>query len=126
MRQPLPKMSVFREVVIDHERIHAGFAHHQRILNSTGVVQPKKTVLVSVQLANEALSLLTPIRVGGTVWVGVPASWTPAHPMMPTYGPPMTGSHIATCRTRKSLDSGFCVFRTRQDANPVSLMGSDE
>ncbi len=91
MRQPLPKISVFRDVVIDRERIHAGFAHHQRILNFTVVVQPNKTILVSVELANEALNLRTPIRVGGTVWVGVPASWTPAHPRMPTYGPPMTG-----------------------------------
>lgn len=55
MRQPLTQVSVFRDVVIDHERIHAGFAHHQRILNFTVVVQPKKTILVSVELANQAL-----------------------------------------------------------------------
>ncbi len=59
---------------------------------------------------------------GGTVWVGVPASWTPAHPKMPTYGPPITDSHT---QDTKSRYGGFCVFRTSQDANPVSLKFND-
>lgn len=56
MRQPLPKVSVFRDVVVDHERIHAGFAHHQRVLYLTVVVQRENAMLVSVELANESLA----------------------------------------------------------------------
>ena len=55
MRQPLPKVSIFRDLVIDHERIHAGLAHHQRLLNFPVVVQRENTILVGVEFANEAL-----------------------------------------------------------------------
>lgn len=55
MRQPLSEVAIFRDVVIDHEGIHTGFAHHQRFLNFSVVIEPQKTMLVSVELANEAL-----------------------------------------------------------------------
>lgn len=55
MSQPLPKIPVFRNVVINHECVHAGLADHQYFLDLSVVVQPEKTMLVSVELTRETL-----------------------------------------------------------------------
>ena len=54
MSKPLSKIPIFRNVVIDHQRVHAGLADHQGLLDFAMVVQQEKAMLVVTKLAHQA------------------------------------------------------------------------
>ncbi len=55
MRQPLPQVLVFRDVMVTHQGVDARLADHQGFLDFSVVVQPEQAALIAVELASQTL-----------------------------------------------------------------------